>query len=249
MQVQAMHVIGRSIALAVFAASVVLAAPATAQTPVPPAPKSVKAEETAIVLIDFQGNFVSPDGAWYAKYKDYFEKTKMLDKTVDLVKQARASGAWVVHVTEGYTQDYRELDHTNPGGFHRGQLARQAWKIGSKEAAYYAPLLPGQGDKDLVLPPRIQINGFGGTGLNEILRSKGIKNVAIAGFTSDVCVLATAISAYDLGYHVYMLKDLAPGFFTEMAEEMVRSIYPMWSSVKTSEEFVAMWEPKKVEAK
>ena len=245
MKGQVSRIIGRSIVVAAFAAAVAFAVPSAAQTPVPPAPKSIKAEETAIVLIDFQGNFVSPDGAWYAKYKDYFEKTKMLDKTVELVKQARAKGALVVHVTEGYSQDYRELDHTNPGGFHRGQLSRQAWKIGSKEAAYYTPLLPGPGDKDVVLAPRIQINGFGGTGLNEILRSKGIKNVAIAGFTSDVCVLATAISAYDLGYHVYTLKDLAPGFFTEMADEMVRNVYPMWSGVTKSDDFVAMFEQKK----
>ena len=31
--------------------------------PVMPAPKSIKAEETAILLVDFQANFVSPDGA------------------------------------------------------------------------------------------------------------------------------------------------------------------------------------------
>jgi hypothetical protein len=32
--------------------------------PVPPPAKSIKAEETAILLVDFQANFVSPDGAW-----------------------------------------------------------------------------------------------------------------------------------------------------------------------------------------
>ena len=43
-------------------------------------------------------------------------------------------------------------------------------------------------------------------GLNDILRAKGIKIVAVAGFTSDVCVHATVLSAYDLGYHVYALR-------------------------------------------
>ena len=212
-----------------------------ARAQVPPAPTHIKAEETAIILIDFQANFVSPDGAWYTRFKDYYDKTKMLERTVEMVKQARAKGIWVIHVTEGYTQDYRELDQTNPGGFHRGQLARQAWKIGSKEAAYYEPLRPGPNDKDLFLPPRVQVSGFGGTGLNEILRSKGIKNIAVAGYTADVCVLATILSGYDLGYHVYALSEAIPGFFEDMAKQMVTNVYPMWSTPVKNDEFMAMF--------
>jgi len=220
-----------------------LLAPARAE-PVLPAAKSVKAEETAILLVDFQGNFVSPDGAWYEKFAEHFAKTRMLERTVGLVGKARAKGVLVVHITEGYTSDYRELDPANPGGFHRGQIGRGAWKIGSKEAAYYEPLKPGPGDLDLFLPPRIQASGFGGTGLNEILRSKGIRNVAVAGFTSDVCVYATVLSAYDLGFRVYALREGMVGFFDAMAEQMVNFVYPMWSQVVDHDEFDKMIEAK-----
>jgi ureidoacrylate peracid hydrolase len=210
--------------------------------PLPPVAQSIKAEETAILLVDFQNNFVSPDGAWYGKFAEHFAKTRMLERTVDLVKNSRAKGVLIVHITEGYTQDYRELDPTNPGGFHRGQIGRGAWKIGSKEAAYYAPLKPGPEDRDLFLPPRSQASGFGGTGLNEILRSKGIKNVAVAGFTSDVCVYATVLSAYDLGFHVYALREGMVGFFDTMADQMINSVYPMWSQVVGHDEFEKMVE-------
>ena len=43
-------------------AMLALLAQAQAEPVVPPA-KSIKAEETAILLVDFQANFVSPDGA------------------------------------------------------------------------------------------------------------------------------------------------------------------------------------------
>jgi nicotinamidase-related amidase len=210
--------------------------------PLVPAAKSIKADETAILLVDFQANFVSPDGAWYQKFAEHFKKTRMLERTVELVGKARAKGVLIVHITEGYTSDYRELDPSNPGGFHRGQIGRGAWKIGSKEAAYYEPLKPAAGDRDLFLPPRIQASGFGGTGLNEILRSKGIKNVAVAGFTSDVCVYATALSAYDLGFHVYALREGMVGFFDGMADQMVNFVYPMWSQVIDNDEFEKMIE-------
>jgi ureidoacrylate peracid hydrolase len=209
---------------------------------VKPAAKSLKPEETAILLVDFQANFVSPDGAWYRKFADHYAKTRMLERTVELVDKARAKGVLIVHITEGYTQNYRELDPANPGGFHRGQIGRGAWKIGSKEAAYYAPLMASSGDRDLFLPPRIQASGFGGTGLNEILRSKGIKNVAVAGFTSDVCVYATALSAYDLGFHVYALREAMVGFFDGLADQMVTNIYPMWSQVIDNDELDKMIE-------
>jgi ureidoacrylate peracid hydrolase len=230
-----------SIAASVVA-TLALLAQARAEPVLPPA-KSLKAEETAILLVDFQANFVSPDGAWHRKFAEHYAKTRMLERTVELVGKARAKGILVVHITEGYTQDYRELDPSNPGMFHRGQIGRGAWKIGSKEAAYYEPLKPGPTDRDLFLPPRSQASGFGGTGLSEILRSKGIKNVAVAGFTSDVCVYATVLSAYDLGFHVYALREGMVGFFDGVAEQMVNLIYPMWSQVVDHDEFDKMIEP------
>ena len=214
--------------------------------PVPPPAKSLKAEETAILLVDFQANFVSPDGAWYRKFAEHYAKTRMLERTVELVRNARAKGVLVVHITEGYTQDYRELDPSNPGMFHRGQIGRGAWKIGSKEAAYFEPLKPSAADRDLFLPPRSQASGFGGTGLSEILRSKGIKNVAVAGFTSDVCVYATVLSAYDLGFHVYALREGMVGFFDGVADQMINLIYPMWSQVVDHDEFYTMIEASPV---
>src|SRR5215470_533458 len=223
-------------------AMLALSGPARAE-PVLPMAKNVKAEETAILLVDFQANFVSPDGAWYGKFAEHYAKTRMLDRIVELVRKARAKGVLIVHITEGYTSDYRELDPSNPGMFHRGQIGRGAWKIGSKEAAYYEPLKPASEDRDLFLPPRSQASGFGGTGLSEILRSKGIKNVAVAGFTSDVCVYATVLSAYDLGFHVYALREGTVGFFDAMAEQMVNFVYPMWSQVVDNDEFDKMVEP------
>jgi nicotinamidase-related amidase len=238
----------RCLLSAVLSAVPMLALPANAE-PVSPAAKTIKAEETAILLVDFQANFVSPEGAWYGKLKDHFAKTRMLERTAELVDKARAKGVLIVHITEGYTSNYRELDPTNPGGFHRSQIGRGAWKIGSKETAYYEPLRQNSGDRDLMLPPRSQVSGFGGTGLNEILRARGIKNVAVAGFTSDVCVYATVLSGYDLGYHVYALREGMVGFIDTMAEQMVTFVYPMWSQVIDHDDFDKMIEPTSVAAK
>jgi nicotinamidase-related amidase len=226
-------------AVAIAALILLGAANANAQG-LPPLAKELNPAQTALILVDFQYPFTSPDGANYRNVKKEMDEKRMLERTVELVRKARSLGVLVVHITEGYSGDYRELDPTNPGGFHRGQILRQAWKIGTKEQSYYEPLLPGPADKDLMLPPRIQTTAFGGTGLNEILRSRGIKNVAVAGFTTDVCVYATVTNAYDLGYHVYALRDAMVGYFTEQADQMLKNTYPMWSKVLSNDEWLAM---------
>jgi ureidoacrylate peracid hydrolase len=230
--------LARFTVIGLFAISM-LAVKAQAQG-LPPLAKTLKPNETALILVDFQYPFVNSSGGNYRAVKDELEKKQMLDRTVELVKKARELGVWVIHVTEGYSNDYRELDATNPGGFHRGQILRQAWKTGTPETAYYPPLLPGPGDKDLFLPPRIQTSAFGGTGLDQVLRSRGIKNIAVAGFTTDVCDYATVTNGYDLGYHVYALKDAMVGYFPDQSELMIKNTYPMWSKVLGNDEFVAM---------
>jgi ureidoacrylate peracid hydrolase len=206
----------------------------------PPLARDLNPSETALILVDFQYPFTNTAGANYRAVKKELEEKQMLDRTVELIKNARPLGVWVIHITEGYTSDYRELDATNPGGFHRGQILRQAWKTGTELASYYPPLVPGHDDKDLVMAPRIQTSAFGGTGLDQILRSRGIKNIAVAGFTTDVCVYATVTNGYDLGYHVYALKDAMVGYFPEQSELMLKNTYPMWSKVLSNDEWLNM---------
>ncbi|HVH32468.1 MAG TPA: cysteine hydrolase [bacterium] len=210
----------------------------------PPLETHLNPSETALILVDFQYPFTNPAGDSYGVLKTEIEGG-MLDRTVKLVKKARELGVWVIHVTEGYTSDYRELDPTNPGGFHRFGILGQAFKTGTPKAASYPPLDSGPNDKDLFLAPRIQTSGFGGTGLNEILRSRGIKNIAVAGFTTDVCDYATVTNGYDLGYHVYALKESMAGYTKPLSEMMLNTVYSLWSRVLSNDDFIAMMSADK----
>jgi ureidoacrylate peracid hydrolase len=230
--------ISRAVVMVLLAASLAAATHVQAQD-LPDLETHLNPAETALILVDYQYPFTDPKGDSYGAVQADIEGG-MLDRSVALVKKARALGVLVVHVTEGYSRDYRELDPTNPGGFHRYGILGQAFKIGTPEAASYAPLNPGPNDKDLVMAPRIQTSAFGGTGLNEILRSRGIRNIAVAGFTTDVCNYATVTSGYDLGYHVYALKDSMAAFTQPVAQDMLDTVYTLWSVVLSNDEFVTM---------
>ncbi|TAJ96306.1 cysteine hydrolase family protein [bacterium] len=216
--------------------------PLTWAQDLPALAKQLKPEETAIIFVDFQNNFAAPDGEHYPRYKKIFDETKMLENSVDLVKKARVLGVQVIQVTEGYTADYRELDWSNPGAFHRSQILRQSWKMGTKPVELYEPLRPGPSDKDILLPNRMTVSGFVGNSLDYILKSRGIKNVALGGFSTEGCVYATLLSAYDLGYHVYALKDAMASNRIQLSELLLQESYPKYSRVMGYKEFLQMLE-------
>jgi nicotinamidase-related amidase len=49
--------------------------------------------------------------------------------------------------------------------------------------------------------------------------------------------------AYDLGYHVYALRDAMAGYFTEQSDQMLKNTYPIWSKVVGNDEWLAMFGP------
>lgn len=212
------------------------------QQALPPLAKQLNPAETAILLVDFQNNFAATDGEHYPSYKKIFDATKMLENSVDLVKKGRALGVQIIQVMEGYTPDHRELDWSNPGFFHRSQIVRKAWKMGTKAVELYEPLRPGPNDRDILLPNRITVSGFGGNGLDTILKSRGIRNVALGGFSTDGCVYATLLSAYDLGYHVYAVKDAMVSNHTQLADLLLTDGYPRYSRVLGYRELLQMLE-------
>ena len=81
--------------------------------------------------------------------------------------------------------------------------------------------------------------GFATTNLDFILRSRGIKTIALGGFLTNCCVESTMRSGYEKGYEVITLSDCVAATSSEEHENAIRFDYPMFSEVKTSESFVS----------
>jgi ureidoacrylate peracid hydrolase len=202
-------------------------------------------DQTAVVMVDFQNNFASPKGAFYSPFADQFRNSHMIENSLNLVKAARELGILVIQVTEGYTDDYREVDVGNGGAFHRNAALWQAFKSSSWGAQLYEPI---RDEKDIVLPDRKTMSGFGGNALDFILKSRGIRNVAVGGFTADVCVYATLLAGYDLGYRMYAITDAVVAGSLTLTKEMQSFLYPYVSRPMTSGEFLAMFSSRERKA-
>ncbi|KPV61622.1 MAG: putative isochorismatase family protein [Candidatus Bathyarchaeota archaeon BA1] len=82
------------------------------------------------------------------------------------------------------------------------------------------------------------LDGFHGTNLDAILRYRHIKNVAIAGFLTNVCVESTARTAFDLNYRVIILKDCTAATTREEQTYAETKIFPLIGEVTTHQDFL-----------
>jgi nicotinamidase-related amidase len=80
-----------------------------------------------------------------------------------------------------------------------------AFTNGEWGAEFCDTMKPEKGD--LVAKGKSGLDAFQTSNLNFLLSQKGIKNVVLAGFLSNVCIESTMRTAYEKGYRVYTVKD------------------------------------------
>ncbi|MFF5994574.1 isochorismatase family cysteine hydrolase [Lysinibacillus sp. KU-BSD001] len=61
---------------------------------------------------------------------------------------------------------------------------------------------------------KTRYSAFAGTNLHQLLQERGIRDIALVGVCTDICVLHTAVDAYNLGYHVTVYKNGVASFNT-----------------------------------
>lgn len=155
-------------------------------------------DTTALLLIDLQNDFVEP-GAPLETAMAY----KSLPKLKELMQFCRSKGITLI-----YTRHAHDNDGSDMGLFkdiYPGLGQRQALIEGQRGAEIYEDIAPQEGD---IVVRKQRYSAFFQTNLDLILRTKGIKDVAIAGATSEDCCLATARDAMYRGYRVAFLEDV-----------------------------------------
>lgn len=191
--------------------------------------------ETAIVLIEYQNDFTSEGGIFHDGVKEVMNHTNMLTNTIALVEQARTADIQVIHVPISFAENYSELTST-PYGILKGIVDNGAFKKTTWGVKIVDDLTPQDGD--VVVEGKRGLCGFHSTNLDFILRSRGIKNVALGGFLTNCCVESTMRTAYENGYNVITLTDCCASLSIDEHHNAIEKDFPMFSQPMTSKEFM-----------
>ncbi len=180
--------------------------------------------QTALLLIDFQADFGSPDGAMASRGMDMRAPQAALKQAVALTEAARAAGVKVVFV--------RLL--TRPGDESGQGLCVE----GTRGAAFIGPQ-PQAGEAIIT---KSRFSGFASTSLAEDLGRWGVRTVILAGLTTECCVAATAWAAFEKGLSVQIAADACAAYEEELHRVSLKALAGSGATVDQTAQFVAAWK-------
>ena len=171
-------------------------------------------QETALVIVDMQRDFVLPDG-WAGQRNDTTHVQKAIRPIKRMLETARSVGMPIIFTREGHKPDLSDAPQRKIESLPKGN------RIGDK-GPMGRLLIRGEHGHDIIdeLKPQkgetvIDKSGkdaFYKTRLNSALTKRGIKNVLFVGVTTNCCIHASVIGAHDRGYHPIVLRDCVAAY-------------------------------------
>ena len=162
---------------------------------------------TALLVVDMQRGFLDAGERMQVP-----QAREIVPAIRDLLELFRAKGLPVVFTEFVYSENLPVLigelhpEHKPgaPGAAHGVGVAASSCLEGTASAETVPELAPRP--DELVVRKR-GYDGFAGTPLDGALRARGVTSLVITGTMTDICVLATVISALHREYRVTVVED------------------------------------------
>lgn len=167
---------------------------------------------TAVVVIDYQNDFVSEGGALHRAGLHSPGLAGIAPDLGRLVGSAREAGALVVLVRCHYDRDR----YLSPAflrqarrRFHGLYVDVPVCESGTWGAEFVPGFEPQDGD---VVVTKHRFSAFAGTDLDQVLRNRGVTTLVVGGVVTHVCVESTVRDAAFLDYSCVVPRETTAGW-------------------------------------
>ncbi|MEK4328155.1 isochorismatase family cysteine hydrolase [Paenibacillus sp. FSL R7-0312] len=154
----------------------------------------------ALIVIDFTNDFI--DGSLPVGQPGI----EIAPRVSQLTEQFVQSGDYVVMAVDLHEADdpYHPESKLFPPHNLRGSQGRELY--GNLKAVYEA------NREAIYWMDKTRYSAFSGTDLELKLRERGITELHLIGVCTDICVLHTAVDAYNLGFSIIVHEDAVASF-------------------------------------
>jgi nicotinamidase-related amidase len=184
-------------------------------------------DHAALIIIDMQRDFVEPGGFGETLGNKVALLQAIIPATARLLAAFRAAGLPVIHTRECHRPD---LSDCPPAKRERGKPSLRIGDpgpmgrilISGEPGADIIPeLYPVEGEIVLDKPGK---GAFYATPLGEILAERKIRQLVLAGVTTEVCVQTTMREANDRGFECLLATDATESYFPKFKKAAIDMI-------------------------
>lgn len=197
--------------------------------------EKVDPRHTAVVVVDMQNDYIADGGFFDQIGRNRKDMQEMTPRLMDFVEKARAHGVSVVWFRNNYADIYLNANHreyTLRKGFSK--TPAQPGTFGQE---FY--LVKPREDETIVTKHRF--DGFEGTSLDLILKSKGIHTLVMTGVTTECCVESTSRRGFFMGYYIVLVEDCCGTYDPAFHQNTLRLIDTYFGEVADAEKVGAAW--------
>lgn len=196
-------------------------------------------EETALLVIDMQNGFCSPQGSLGKNGVDVSHMHNTIAPVRKLIEASRRASmldAWTIqhHYPDDVTRGrHRIIPHTLRFGSGPAALVNtwDAEVVDELKSLSQAPA-------EIIIKHRF--SAFFDTRLDTLLRMKGIRTVIISGVSSSLCVETTIRDAYQRDYDVLIAADAIATDSPEAHEESMRTAAKYFGACLSTDKIVQL---------
>ncbi|MFJ7747947.1 cysteine hydrolase family protein [Peribacillus sp. NPDC097295] len=158
----------------------------------------------ALINIDYTNDFVADDGALTCGKPGQEIEVALVDITKKFIKQGDYT-VFAIDLHDDGDHLHPEANLFSPHNI-RGTVGRDLYGKLKDEYETHKNL------PNVHYMDKTRYSAFAGTDLHIKLRERDITDVYLVGVCSDICILHTAVDAYNLGYNIFVYEKAIASF-------------------------------------